>query len=116
MSLTRKQINALFLAETKLLARNSTVAATALIVPVVMAVFMTLFSQDNLGPLGWALPVALQILLIIGMTVYISTALALTARREDLYLKRLRSGEAGDSTIIIGISSPLVVLGLLQCV
>ncbi|EIE98546.1 ABC transporter permease [Saccharomonospora glauca] len=116
MNLTRRQLVALFRAETKLLTRNSTVAATALVFPVAMAVFMVLYSRDNLGALGWALPVALQVLLIVGMTVYISTTLALTARREDLYLKRLRSGEASDVVIIVGISSPLIVLGLLQCV
>ncbi|HWS33874.1 MAG TPA: hypothetical protein VN408_14175 [Actinoplanes sp.] len=49
------------------------------------------------------------------MSVYMSSALALTARREDLYLKRLRTSEASDGTILAGIPSPLLLIGLLQC-
>jgi len=115
MSLVQSQLTALFKAEVKLIGRNSAVAATATIFPIGMAVAMVFFGKQSLGSLGWALPVALQLLLMFGMTVYITTTLALTARREDLYLKRLRSGEAADSTILVGVSSPIIVLGVLQC-
>ncbi|OZM72644.1 multidrug ABC transporter permease [Amycolatopsis antarctica] len=115
MNLAQRQLTALFKAEVKLIGRNSAVAATATIFPIGMAAALVFFGRENLGALGWALPVALQLLLMFGMTVYITTTLALTARREDLYLKRLRSGEASDGTILVGVSSPIIVLGLLQC-
>lgn len=115
MSLATRQLTALFRTEVKLLGRNSAVAATATIFPIGMAGMLVYFGKDNLGALGWAFPVSIQLLLMFGMTVYITTTLALTSRREDLYLKRLRSGEASDATILVGVSSPVIVLGLLQC-
>ncbi|SFB47838.1 ABC-2 type transport system permease protein [Amycolatopsis marina] len=115
MNLVGRQLRALFLAEVKLLGRNSAVAATATIFPIGMAAALVYFGRENLGALGWAFPVAMQLLLMFGMTVYITTTLALTSRREDLYLKRLRSGEVADSTVLVGVSSPVIVLGVLQC-
>lgn len=115
MNLAGRQLTALFRAEVKLLGRNSAVAATATVFPIGMAAALVYFGRANLGALGWAFPVAMQLLLMFGMTVYITTTLALTSRREDLYLKRLRSGEAADSTILVGVSSPVIALGVLQC-
>lgn len=115
MPLVYRQIRALMRAEVRLLRRNSAVAATSTAFPIGVSAFMVYVGRFNLGPLGWALPVAILLLLMFGMTVYMTTTLALTARREDLYLKRLRSGEAGDATILVGVISPIVLLGLLQC-
>ncbi|KMS90676.1 multidrug ABC transporter permease [Streptomyces regensis] len=115
MALARTRLTALFLAEAKLIGRNATVAGTATVFPIGMAVLLVVFGRDTLGALGWALPIALQIALMAGMTVYITTTLTLTARREDLYLKRLRTSECADSTIILGLASPVVLLGILQC-
>lgn len=115
MSLVRRQLTALLLTEVKLVGRNATVAGTATLFPIGMAVFLVLFGADNLGALGWALPVAMQLALMCGMTVYITTTLTLTARREDLYLKRLRTSECADATILAGLSSPPLLLGLAQC-
>jgi len=49
-----------------------------------------------------------------GLTVYISTTTALAARRQDLSLKRLRSGEASEPVILAGVMAPMAVLGLVQ--
>ncbi|MFF5986761.1 ABC transporter permease [Prauserella flavalba] len=115
MNLVSRQLLALLRTEVKLVGRNATVAGTATLFPVGMAVLLVLFSRDTLGGLGWALPVAMQLALMCGMTVYITTTLTLTTRREDLYLKRLRTSECSDATILAGLSSPPLLLGLVQC-
>lgn len=115
MSLVRRQLTALFAAEVRLLSRNSAVTATATIFPIAVAAVLVYFGKRSPGPLGWSFPLALQLILMFGMTVYMTSTLTLTARREDLYLKRLRSGEAADTTILVGVLSPVIVLGVLQC-
>jgi ABC-2 type transport system permease protein len=58
--------------------------------------------------------VTLQLLFSFGFTVYVTVTTALTARRQDLYLKRLRTGAASDVVVLTGILLPVVVLGLAQ--
>lgn len=115
MNRTAHQILVLLRTETKLVGRNATVAGTATLFPIGMAVFLVWSGRGTLGALGWAFPVALALAVMCGMTVYITTTLTLTARREDLYLKRLRTSECSDATILTGLSSPPFLLGFVQC-
>ncbi|GHH06340.1 ABC transporter permease [Streptomyces lanatus] len=48
--------------------------------------------------------------------VYSSLVGVFTARREELVLKRLRTGELRDAEILAGAALPAVVMGLVQCV
>jgi ABC-2 type transport system permease protein len=115
-ALRARQLKALFKAELTLLSRNSVVVGTSVAVPIAIAIFVVVRSDDGgVTGAGWSLPVSMLLLLMFGMSVYMTTTLALTARREDLYLKRLRSGEASDMVVLIGVLSPVILIGVLQC-
>lgn len=105
-------ITALGVAELKLLLRNRTAAALAVLMPLAAGLYFALGvgGQDD----GWTMVVTLQLLFSFGFTVYVTVTTALTARRQDLYLKRLRTGAASDVVVLTGILLPVVVLGLAQ--
>ncbi|GLW94315.1 ABC transporter permease [Actinokineospora globicatena] len=94
------------------LLRNKTTAAMALLLPLVLGA-MFLISSDGQD---WEIALAMQLVSAQGLTVYISSTSAFAARRQDLSLKRLRSGELSDLAIIAGVLAPFVVLGVAQCV
>jgi ABC-2 type transport system permease protein len=54
--------------------------------------------------------------MMLGFTVYMTVTTSLVARRQDLYLKRLRTGEASDRVVVLGLLVPTTVLGLAQAV
>ncbi|PPK66690.1 ABC transporter permease [Actinokineospora auranticolor] len=102
---------ALSRAEVRQLLRNRTTAATALVLPLVMG---ALFSFTGGHP-DWTFVLTAQLVSAQGLTVYISATTACAARRQDLSLKRLRTGELPDLTILLGVLAPFVVLGIVQC-
>jgi ABC-2 type transport system permease protein len=107
---------ALSRAEWKLLLRNKTVATSATLLPLLLGVFLALNVPDGAGPEVWATTLPMQLVMVLGFTVYFTVTAALTSRREDLYLKRLRSGESSAAVILTGLLSPVIVLGLVQAV
>jgi ABC-2 type transport system permease protein len=107
---------ALARAELKLLRRNRTVAVSTLLMPVLLGLWSGYTLPDDAPPEAWAITLSIQLLMVLGFTVYFATTAALAARREDRYLKRLRSGEASDAVILAGLLAPVVLLGVLQAV
>jgi ABC-2 type transport system permease protein len=105
-------ITALGVAELKLLLRNRTAAALAVLMPLATGLYFAL-AMDG-GQTGWTMVVTLQLLFSFGFTVYVTVTTALTARRQDLYLKRLRTGAASDVVVLTGVLLPVVLLGLAQ--
>ncbi|MBB5960236.1 ABC-2 type transport system permease protein [Saccharothrix tamanrassetensis] len=105
-------ITALGLAELKLLVRNRTAAALAFAMPLLFGAFFALSFGDE----GWTFAITLQVLSTLGFTVYVTITTSLTSRRQDLYLKRLRTGAASDAVVLTGVVLPAVLLGLVQAV
>lgn len=105
---------ALARAELKLLLRNRAVAVSSLLMPILVGLWVGFTLPDEASPQAWAITISLQLLMVLAFTVYFAVTAALAARREDLYLKRLRSGEASDAVILTGLLSPVVLLGVLQ--
>ncbi|WP_051386219.1 hypothetical protein [Actinokineospora inagensis] len=102
-------VAALAKAEILQLARNKTAAGMALVLPLALGV-MFLFSVTERDA-----AIALQLAAAQGLTVYVSVTTAFVARRQDLSLKRLRSGELSDLAIVAGVLAPFAVLGVAQC-
>ncbi|GAA2982631.1 hypothetical protein [Actinokineospora diospyrosa] len=102
---------ALSRAELNQLLRNKTTAAMALVLPLALGA-MFLFAT---GEPDWTFALSLQLVTAQGLTVYVSTTATFAARRQDLSLKRLRSGELSDLAIIVGVLAPCLLLGLAQC-
>ncbi|MET7644881.1 ABC transporter permease [Streptomyces sp. NPDC005426] len=114
----RGRLTALGRAELTLLARNRTAVVVALLVPSAMIMAMkSTFEQVDLGGTGLtvagaALTGGIGTVLI--QAVYMNMVAAYVARREDLVLKRLRTGEISDGEILTGTALPSAALALTQ--
>ncbi|XVV00146.1 ABC transporter permease [Actinosynnema sp. CA-248983] len=103
-------IAALGIAELKLLTRNKMAATMAFVMPIAVGMWFAL----TMGTEGWPLVISVQLVTTQGFTVYVTVTTSLTARRQDLYLKRLRTGAASDAVVLTGVLLPPVLLGLTQ--
>jgi ABC-2 type transport system permease protein len=93
-------------AELRIMIRNKAVAMVALLVPLVSAFAIGLAPTPVIAAQG--------ILFILLAGVYVTATTTLSARRRELFLKRLRSGAASDTSIIIGLLLPAVVVTCAQ--
>jgi ABC-2 type transport system permease protein len=99
-------------AEARILVRNKLVAATGLLLPLAIGLFMASSGEDG----AWGDIVAMQLVLMLLFCVYATATTSLAARKRQLVLKRLRSGELNDAEILVGLLAPLFVLALAQSV
>lgn len=116
---TAGRLAALGRAEVALLVRNRTALFVALLMPAGMVggLRSTLgqFELDGTGlsRQGALLTGALGLVLL--LVVYQNLTPAFVARREELVLKRLRTGEVSDLEIVAGTALPAAALALAQC-
>ncbi|MEV7853117.1 ABC transporter permease [Streptomyces sp. NPDC088183] len=114
------RLTALGRAEVTLLARNRTAIFVALLMPAAMVLAMKSTMKQSVLD-GTGLTVAAAALtggigIVLIQAVYMNLVSAYVARREDLVLKRLRTGEVTDREILIGTALPSVALALAQTV
>ncbi|MFI1761868.1 ABC transporter permease [Streptomyces sp. NPDC020800] len=113
-----RRLRALAQAELALLVRNRSVVFTALAMPLVLP-FSVRPALDRIDLHKQGLSIgAVTATAAIGFAflfaVYTSLVNAYTARREELVLKRMRTGELSDTEILVGTALPAVGLGLVQ--
>lgn len=97
-------------AELKMLVRNRLVAVCAILIPLGLGfVFLVQGSADGAPTIA-----ALQVMLMLAMGVYVTATTTLAARRQTLFLKRLRSGSVSDGSILAGLVAPIAIIGLVQ--
>ncbi|WP_330342880.1 ABC transporter permease [Streptomyces sp. NBC_00557] len=113
-------MRALGRAELALLGRNRSAVFTALVMPLAVPFSMRpALDQLDLKKEGLNIGVVLTTTAIgfsFLFAVYTSLVSAYVARREELVLKRLRTGELSDAEILTGTALPAVGLGLAQAV
>jgi ABC-2 type transport system permease protein len=97
-------------AEARLIWRNKLVCATALLLPLAIGVFIATGGEAG----RWGEITATQLVLLLLFCVYATGTTSLAARRRQLVLKRLRSGELSDAEILTGLLAPLFALALAQ--
>ncbi|EST37635.1 hypothetical protein N566_11950 [Streptomycetaceae bacterium MP113-05] len=114
-----RRLRALGRAELTLLVRNRTALFTALVIPVALTV-ATRGAVSDLDLAGQGLsagevmlPGAIGFVLL--FAVYSNLVGTYVVRREELVLKRLRTGEPTDGEILAGSALPYVVIALAQC-
>ncbi|MFD7071110.1 ABC transporter permease [Streptomyces sp. NPDC059913] len=114
----RGRLAALGRAEAALLARNRTAILVSLLMPAAMVLAMksamkeSVLDGTGLSVVGAALTGGIGIVLL--QAVYMNLVSAYVARREDLVLKRLRTGEVTDREILVGTALPSAALALAQ--
>ncbi|MFJ8586145.1 ABC transporter permease [Streptomyces sp. NPDC093595] len=120
MTARAERMGALGRAELTLLVRNRYALCVALLMPLLMVGFMrSSLDQVGLEETGMsAVEASLTggVVMALLLVVYLNLVSAYVARREELVLKRLRTGEASDPEILAGTALPAAVLGLAQCV
>ncbi|WP_269858664.1 ABC transporter permease [Streptomyces sp. RPT161] len=116
---TMTRMAALGRAEATLLWRNRSAAFTALAMPLVMIYAMhattAKMGVGRVGMTATAVSVTGGIGMILAFAVYANLVPAYVTRRDELVLKRLRTGEPTDLEILAGTALPSVVVALAQC-
>jgi ABC-2 type transport system permease protein len=120
MTATAGRLTALGRAELTLLLRNRTALCVALLMPGAMVVG-TKSSLDQIDPDQAGMSAAEAAMtggigMVLILVVYLNLVSAYVARREELVLKRLRTGEVPDREILVGTALPAAGLALAQCV
>jgi ABC-2 type transport system permease protein len=94
--------------------RNRLVLVTSLIMPIAVSAYL-LYQHETfaeLGSLGYVAAIVLMTVGAFGLCTGAVTTLA--SRRQNLFLKRLRSTAAGDAGILVGLVLPATVLAVVQ--
>ena len=104
-------MNAIALSELRMLVRNRLVAASAILLPLVLGAVFIINRPDD-GAVGFS--ATLQLATMLGLGVYVTATTTLAARRQNLFLKRLRSGAASDVSIIGGLVVPILLVSVAQ--
>lgn len=110
MSMPRFAVIAL--SELRLIVRNKTVLIGATLFPLALGGYL-IYSREDVGR-SWPELVLLQVVFFTLFTLYLTITTTLATRRNDLFLKRLRSGESSDAAILLGLVTPVVVLLAVQ--
>ncbi|MEU9293379.1 ABC transporter permease [Streptomyces sp. NPDC048266] len=118
MNATARRMTSLGRAELTLLGRNRNNLFIAFLMPLLMIFVL----RSSLGQTAAEVPGGMAATTLIGGTgmvlvlvVYMGLVSALVARREELVLKRLRTGEATDLEILGGAALPSAAIALVQC-
>ncbi|MFD0279756.1 ABC transporter permease [Kitasatospora sp. NPDC127111] len=118
-STVARRLLALGRAEAVLLLRNRTALFTALLLPVLLVLglknVLDQQAKDDPGLDVDSLLVNGAVGMVLAFVVYYNLTAAYVARRGELVLKRLRTGEARDLEILAGTAVPSVGLALLMC-
>lgn len=119
MSTTTAHLAALGRAELILLGRHRTNLFTVLFVPAMLTVAMKpTFAMYDLPEAGLTLGplmISAAVGIVLVMALYTTLTGVYATRREELLLKRLRTGEATDAEILAGSAIPMALVALVQC-
>lgn len=106
------RVVALAISEVRILIRNKLVLATALLLPLGLGAYIASQGDGD----RWGNVIAMQMLFVLMFGIYATATTSLAARRRQLVLKRLRSGELSDMQILSGLLAPLLLLAVVQAV
>ncbi|WP_018657321.1 ABC transporter permease [Actinomadura flavalba] len=94
--------------------RNRLVLVTSMIMPVAVSAYFLYQHEtfESLGSLGYI--AAIMIFTVGAFGLYATTVTTLASRRQNLFLKRLRSTAVSDAGILSGLLLPVTVIALVQ--
>ncbi|WET77327.1 ABC transporter permease [Amycolatopsis sp. QT-25] len=94
--------------------RNRSVLITSFVMPLAVSAFFIHQHETfaEIGSLGYIAAIVMFTVCAFGL--YASSVTTLASRRQNLFLKRLRSTAAGDGSILAGLVLPVTVIALVQ--
>lgn len=102
-------------AEAKMLMRNRTAMVNSVLLPLILLGSMWSVGILDNGEAGVGATTLIAIVLTSMLFVtYYNLVTTIVARREELVLKRLRTGQVGDIGVLAAVSVPSVLVSLLQ--
>ncbi|MFC4563814.1 ABC transporter permease [Nocardiopsis mangrovi] len=93
--------------------RNRLVLVTMLVLPAASSA-LYIYLHQRIPALAVGGVAAVLIFLVVAMGLYTTTVTTLASRRQNLFLKRLRSTAAGDTGILSGLLLPVTAITLVQ--
>lgn len=105
-------MNAIALAEFRLLVRNRLVAGCAILFPCLFGAAFYLNRGTDVGAGGSVAGV--QVVGMAAMGTYVTATTTLATRRQTLFLKRMRGAAISDRAIIAGLVGPLIAVNIVQ--
>src|SRR4051794_26759931 len=110
----RRRVRALASAEIGLLLRNRTAVVNALLGPVLLLASVGTIDASNGLELDGPRLIASAIGITLIMVVYYNLVTTFVARREELVLQRMRTGELTDREILLGTAVPTLLVAVVQ--
>ncbi|HZM64982.1 MAG TPA: ABC transporter permease [Nakamurella sp.] len=111
-----RRMGSLARAEALLLRRNPVALLNAFVGPLAAVLLLGALPRTGADPESGAGIVATMTAVTLLSVVYYNLVTALVARREELVLKRLRSGQLGDAEILAGAAAPGIAIAWMQVV
>ncbi|RKS08072.1 ABC-2 type transport system permease protein [Nocardiopsis sp. Huas11] len=93
--------------------RNRLVLVTMFVVPAASSAFY-IYLHRLIPALDLGAVAAVLVFIMVVMGLYTTTVTTLASRRQNLFLKRLRSTAAGDPAILFGLLLPVTAITLVQ--
>ena len=110
----RRRVRALAGAEIRLLLRNRTAAVQSLLGPVVLLGSVGAIAGSNGFTLDGPSLIASAIGITLTLVAYYNLVTTLVARREELVLQRMRTGELTDGEVLLGTAAPTLLVTAVQ--
>jgi ABC-2 type transport system permease protein len=111
---SRRRVRALASAEIRLLLRNRTAAVNSLLGPVLLLGSVGAITVSNGGGLDGPSLIASAIAITLILVAYYNLVTTFVARREDLVLQRMRTGELTDAEVLLGTAVPTLLVTVVQ--
>ncbi|MGP9694646.1 ABC transporter permease [Brachybacterium sp. AOP25-B2-12] len=97
-------------AELTMLLRNRMQLGTAILMPVAVPFLYLPIARAGAGPAHLAGALGMMFVIALLFVVYYNLLCAYVARRQELVLKRLRTGEASDATVLAAAAVPAMLV------
>jgi ABC-2 type transport system permease protein len=110
----RRRVRALASAEIRLLLRNRTAVVNSLLGPVLLLASVATIDVSNGLELDGPRLIASAVGITLIMVAYYNLVTTFVARREELVLQRMRTGELTDGEILLGTAVPTLLVTIAQ--
>src|SRR4051795_5944372 len=112
----RRRVLALAAAETRLLLRNRTAVMSSLLLPLALVAAVGAITVSNGGTVDGPGLVASAIGVALTFVTFYNLVTTFVARREELVLQRMRTGELTDGEVLLGTAVPTLLVTAVQVV
>jgi len=110
----RRRVLALAAAETRLLLRNRTAVASSVLLPLALVAAVGAITVSNGSTVDGPGLVATAIGVTLTFVTFYNLVTTFVARREELVLQRMRTGELTDAEVLLGTAVPTLLVTVVQ--